>query len=326
MGQLPLRTYILLVTNFLLLLVCALHIPALLERPRVPFRVSSSDGVVVVHEILDNKAAGDVRQADIILRLSGHAITRPDVLDYITDFSTIRSTHTATLRRAGQSLTTDIQLTPYYSTSYCIIVGFIALTTFLLALYLGLKGPGDLTATTLQGSFISLAVVVIMAWEGISAQSSLPLLGSALFFLSYAGVATLFFFFTTLFPRPKPGSIRLKSLLTFFPALALVVPTIITNANAFQRLALPAFDTFMWWFDIFYLMTFVYIGGGIFHFVHSYATSTLSAERKRMKWILFGLCAGPTPFVLSVLHTRITGETVVPEIYTLPFLLIIPIS
>jgi signal transduction histidine kinase len=326
MTQRSRGTYILLVTDLLLVLLCVLHITALLDRPRVPFVTQREGGTVVISEILDTHAAAGLRRGDALLAVDGYAIERADVLDYITDFSAIGEQVSVNINRSGEVRSIAIRLIPHYSIGYVVIVWLIGLITFILAMYLLMKGPGDLTANVLHGSFVSLAVVVVLAWERVSLQSAIPHLASTVFFLAYAGVATLFFFFTAMFPRPKPGSPLLKGTLIFAPAVAFTAPTILASIRAHETLSLPSIDNFLWWFDIFHIVTSIYIVGGLLNFIHSYITSEFSAERQRLKWLLLGLCVGPTPFVASIVYEKITTRPLVPEIFTLPFLLCIPVA
>ena len=114
---------------------------------------------------------------------------------------------------------------------------------------------------------------------------------------------------------------------SYVPALSLLVPIISHHSRAVALLSVEEFVAFRSWFDLFHSALLVYVGGGILNLIHSYVTSRSSAERKQLKWILWGLCFGPTPFLLlTILAESVAPEYAVPEEYTLAFLVIIPIA
>ena len=172
-----------------------------------------------------------------------------------------------------------------------------------------------------------MAVVVVIAFDGITPNSILQYLSCILFFVSYMGVAATFFLFTAMFPRDKPGSLALKFLLVYTPAVGLTAAMIYYHWRATFIMGFEDIRTYSFWYSIIYISVFVFVGGGILNFIHSYITAASGEERKKLKWVLWGLCLGPTPFLLLVILPMLIKRTpVVPEEYTLVFLIIIPVT
>jgi len=74
MKPLTLRTGIYVAIDALLLAICLLHIPNVLNRPNAPFEVEEHAGRIVVRNILDQRASGEVRTGDVLLLWEGRRI------------------------------------------------------------------------------------------------------------------------------------------------------------------------------------------------------------------------------------------------------------
>jgi hypothetical protein len=174
---------------------------------------------------------------------------------------------------------------------------------------------------------ISMAVVVVIAFDGITPNSILQYLSCILFFVSYMGVAATFFLLTTMFPKHKPGLLAKKFLLIYTPAIGLTATMIYYHWQATFIMGAEDIRAYSFWYSIIYISVFVFVCGGIANFIHSYVTAASGEERKKLKWVLWGLCLGPTPFlVLFILPMLIQGTPLLPEEYTLIFLIVIPVA
>jgi len=317
-----------LIIDIALLIVCLLHVPSILQRPRAPFDVVPEHDRIFIHKILKSEACPALRPGDEIEQWDGMPVTIPELLEYYAGFSSIGDKAEITYRRSNSVSSTLITLTPFYTKGNVVVYLIVGILTWCLAVYVLLKRPNELTASLLHWSMITMAVVVMVAWEGIAPNGLLPIyLSSVLFFVSYAGLASTFFFLTAMFPRPKPGSAVTKALFVYIPAIGLLVFLLFYHWRAIFLHSSQDFITFQVWFDIFHISLYAYIGGGLFNFVHSYVTSASREDRKKLKWILFGLCVGPTPFLLFTDLPILLGQPwFVPEEYTLAFLVVIAIA
>ena len=71
------RGVLYLTVDILLLVLCVLHLPSLMERARAPFRAESSEHRVLIHDILDQSAAPQLRPGDQILAWNDLPIPLP---------------------------------------------------------------------------------------------------------------------------------------------------------------------------------------------------------------------------------------------------------
>jgi signal transduction histidine kinase len=327
MKHLTARSAFYLVVDIALAVICILHVPSLRELARAPFVVKELDGRVIVTEILQPPLCPDLRVGDELLGILDRRVTTAEVEEFLTRHSSIDQWVNIEYRRSGLTLRATVRLVPALTIDYVILVALIGIVTCCLAVFVLLMRPQEVAANILHWAMMSMAVVVVIAFDEVTPHSKLGYLSSVLFFVSYAGVATTFFMFTAMFPRPKQAPTWLKLLATNAPVVAVLVPVIYHHSRAVAFLSVDEFIAFRGWFDLFYILLFVYVTGGLFNLVHSYVTSAATVERKQLKWILWGLCIGPTPFLLLTLLPRlIAPEYVIPEEYTLAFLLVIPIA
>jgi signal transduction histidine kinase len=327
MKRLTLRTAIYLALDVALAVACILHLPSLRQLAQAPFAVKESEGHIFVAEPLQPPLCPDLHVGDELLSLRDHRVTAPEVVEFLTHSSSVDEWVLVGYRRSGETFSATVKLGATNSMEYVLLVAFIGLVTWCLGVFVLLMRPLELRATILHWAMISMAVVVVIAFDDVTPHSVLGYVSSLLFFVSYAGVATTFLLFTTVFPRDKQGPVWLKLLIIYVPAVTLLVPIIYHHWRAFSLLSVEEYMAFQRWFDVFHVALFAYVGGGILSFIHSYVTSASTAERKQLKWILWGLCVGPTPFLLlAILPKFVAPEYAVPEEYTLASLVIIPIA
>ncbi len=327
MKRLARRTLLILAIDVALLALCAIHIPSLIHRAQAPFTVHSLDGRILIDEITDSTASVGLRTGDELLLWRNTRPATTDVIEYLADLSSIGEHIDLTLMRDAHQMHSTIRLVRSYSFVYIIIVCFIGIITWSLGVFVLVSRPDNVVASTLHWAMISMAVIVVAAYEGTTPANPAPILSSLLFFLSYAGTASTFLWFTLLFPRRKRGISWRTAPFVFLPPAVVAGFMFYYNTRAFTSLSPEAFVQYSFWFQLLHVLLLVYVAGGILNFVRSYFGAVASEERKKLKWILWGLCVGPSPFLfLFILPHEIGLHQVVPEEYALLPLVIIPIS
>jgi signal transduction histidine kinase len=327
MKRFPLRSGLCLLIDVTLLVLCALHIPSLGERAQAPFRSYDDDGRILISHITSSAECAQLKQGDEILSWQGRHVENSSVVEFLADHHAIGDAIQIAYRSSQTLAVTTITLIPAYSTTYILIVCFVGIVTWCLAVFVLLARPRDLTAAIMHWCMISMAVAVVVAFEGVTPDSNLGYLGSIMFFASYMGVPTTFLLLTTVFPQPRFGSTTLKTLVIYLPACAVTGAMASHHYRAVTLFSTEEFSTYVNWFGLFHLLTFVFIGSGILIFVYSYVATRARDVRKKLTWVLWGLCVGPTPFLLmNILPQALHSQELVPEAYTLIFLVIIPLS
>jgi signal transduction histidine kinase len=328
MARLAAHTWLALLIDGILLILCALHVPSLIERAEVPFQSVDDGSVVRVIEIADPGACRELAPGDQILTFDSRQIATADAFEFLADAHCIGDSVSLTYRRAeGPAVTTVVRMIQFYRMSYRIIIALVALFTWCLGIFVLLARPWDLSAAFLHASMTSLAVVMITAFEGVTPGSLTGFVSCMLFFLSYISVATTFYFFTTLFPKRLHGSLLVRTMLLYIPASILATGLGVTYWRALADRSVDRFVTYNVWYDVLHIAVLLLVGGGIVNIVRSYRTASTHEERRKLQWVLWGLCIGPTPFLLlNVLPELFRPTGLVHEEYTLVFMAFIPAS
>ena len=327
MKRLAPHSVVALAINIALLALFGVHTPDFLRRASVPCRCQEDHGRVVVAEVGYPASSGGLLQGDRLLSWEDTPLRTEHEVDFLADMGRIGDRVHVRYQRGDSTASSAITLVPFYHVSYVISMYGIGIVTLCVAVFVLLMRQRERTAIVLYWSMVSMAVAVMASWEGRVPGNPLGYLYGALFVLSYLGVATTFILFTTMFPRPLGGSFWLRLAVLYAPACVLAGLLIGYNSAALASRSLELLDAYQSWFDVWHLILIIYIVAGLLVFVRSYVRSESASERKKMKWILLGLCLGPTPFLfLNVLPELLQVRWTVPEEYTLGFLVVIPVS
>ena len=205
--RLPLHSSLLLLVDVALLAASFIQVPYLLDRARAPFVVAAQGDVVLVESIVDFRAAPGLVRGDTVVSVAGHPVARQLDVEIVVDPHAIGDTLGVTIIRGSEASTVEVVLLPFFALRYALIVLLVGVVTWCVGVFVHLARPRDAAAAAMHRALVLLAVALMMMWGSIPRGDWWPLLARALYFLSYMGVATMFFLFTTIFPRPASGSL-----------------------------------------------------------------------------------------------------------------------
>ncbi|MCX6142768.1 MAG: ATP-binding protein [Ignavibacteriales bacterium] len=327
MRRFTLRTVFYILLDVFLIVVCLVHVPYVVQRPKAPFEVEGKDTLVRIVSV-DSSAMQAIRAGDLLIRWNSEPVTVPEAVEYLADVSPIGSTVRVEVRRDSQMFVADVKLIPYYdSLRFLIISLFVGLTVFGVGVFILLSRPTDVAARALHWALITLATTTMITW-GLAVPEALETyLSRIVWFVSYLGVAVSFLFFTFVFPRvPHPKLARYSWLLLL---LVLVIGTAFAffHLSALGSGSSKSIDAFQELFDIFHISLFVFIGGGLFNLARATLRASSNEERQKMFWVLWGLSIGALPYlVLHILPQVLFSTYLIPEEFTTIFFLSIPIG
>ena len=319
-----LRTGFFLAVDVSLLIVCLLYLPELLAAAREPFEALSIDGRVQVVQILDQQGAGSVIRGDRIARWNNEPVEAAGDLAFLRSYVLPGDTVVLSLEGGREASITCIRA---YDRAYLLIVLTVGIITWGLGVFVLLARPRELAAGSLHWSLVCMGASTIMTWGHVVPGGFFPYLARGVFLVVYLGVPSLFLFFTSIFPRPKPGPLWLKSAAAFLPVSILLVVLAAALFGAMHEHSLPLFRTFQRWFAVFHVVLILYVAAGLLSIIDSYRRAETRGERKKIEWILWGLALGPTPFLfLVVLPELYNHQDIIPEEISIIFFLLIPVS
>ena len=328
MKRLPLRFVVNIIFDLLLLVVCLVHLPSVLQRSKVPFEVRGEDGAITVAALLDSSSSGGLRTGDELRTWNGLPIEVPQAVEFLGDMGSIGETVVVASPSSGVMRSLSVTLIPYYpSPRFLIISAIVGLLIWCTSVVLLYAAPRTASSLVLHWSLMAFAATILLTLGSITPEIGPRIVDRALFYLAYGGVAPLFFFFTLLYPRRRVKRVGAAAVITFVPALFLIVGLAAYqlmdimegsagHALAFQRL-----------FTLFHVSLFVYLGGALANLVAVLRSGVPLEERKQIQWILWGLAIGSAPFLfLHVLPQLVFSQYLIPEEYATVFFTAIPFS
>jgi signal transduction histidine kinase len=318
------RTLAVVLADVLLLAVSIAHIPALMDRPWIPFRVEPSGGRVVVQNTDPNVP---LEAGEAVLAWEGMPIHAEHDMEFLAESRRIGDRVVLTAERDGMRREVTLALIPAYSLRYVVITTVVGLVTWCIAVFVILARPRQRTAAVLHWSLICMGMGTMLMLGRVESGGVQPYIARALFFATYAGVAAFFLHFTFLFPVPHPGLRRKDQVLLYLVPGAMAVLLFLFNARAIHRGSLADYGIFDTLYDLFHLLLVLYVFWGLWNFIRAYAGTREPDERKKLKWLLWGLSIGPVPFlVLITIPEFVVTTSPVPEEFTLLPLVVIPLA
>ena len=223
MRHFPPRIWLYFAFDCLVLIVCFMHIPSLIQRATTPFQVENRNGRPFVIRVIDRKACGTLERGDIILRWRGENVAIPEALEFLSDISSIGDTVRVTYQHADTIDESSITLVPFYpSLRFVIITYFVGFGIWGVGIYVLWFGWRDLAGRVLHWMMICFASVVMVTWGAAFPTVIERIVRPCIFFFSYELGIPMFFFFTMLYPKPKFRSPLRIAAMTFIPAVAML--------------------------------------------------------------------------------------------------------
>jgi signal transduction histidine kinase len=328
MNTISKRVGLYLAINLIVLLVSFLHLPEVFDRPKAPFHLISTTRGQSIDKIYNQTACGELRTGDRVYTWDTHTLNLPDVTEFLAEMSKIGNPVTITFQRDREIRTTTITLIPFHpSYRYVFIIFFVGFITWCLAIFVLLKGPPVLSTTVLHWTLASFGFAIMLTTGAVDRQQIFPYLNRSLFLIFYMATVSSLFYFSTIFPKPKPGSAILKSILIFIPATVFTLFMVFYHLRAIYLYSVNEYARFQFFFNIFHISLYVFVGVSLVNFFHSYYTSQQIEDRQRLRLICWGILLGATPFLLFSILPQILGRSeLIREEFTLIFFLLIPFT
>ncbi len=231
------------------------------------------------------------------LVIDGTPLLSGDEIEFVA--STHRIGDVVRVAPAAGATERSVVLTGYYDWPGIAFDAFIALIIVGLGMFVASFRPHDLGANLFHLASLTTAVALVGSRTVYIVQP--PWLGTGLcvvFFLAYTLIPVLFAHFTFVFPTVRWKNYRplLTALYLLGSAIALWSGWMYLRAVDGRSVGLlRAFFNGAMIQNGFAMLVYL---TGIVNFVISYEKTTAGSDRKRIRWILYGLIFGPAPFVL----------------------------
>ena len=220
----------------------------------------------------------------------------------------------------------DATLGPANSRAHVWTLSIAAWLFFLLGVSVYSLRPQEFTAGLFHVA--SLATSIAIVGTQTIAGVSTPFVGAllcSLFFAAYCLLPALFVHFTLVFPKRNRLHHLRVHLLTYGLGVVLAIGMSYTFLAAAATGSLALFHVSQAWELFFKAFLLLAVLLGIANIVVSYRRSETVAEKRQLRWILYGLTFGTTPFItLWVLPEVLGFKPLIPEALAVGSLIIIP--
>ncbi|MBA4312382.1 MAG: hypothetical protein C0417_07105 [Chlorobiaceae bacterium] len=221
-----------------------------------------------------------------------------------------------------------IRLENYYSSAFIVFDGIIIVLIFVVGAFVYYQKPDDRASLVFHLASTALATDIIgtktlyafnPAWIGYPA--------AVIFFLAYTIVPVYFLHFTFVFPslRWKQYKKLIAGLYITGAIIALVHSYLYLNAAKSQWLELYRETASISMIQNGFVFLLIILG--IITFIYSYQKAESQSDKKKIRWILYGLSIGPSPFVFFwALPIALGYSPIISETLFKIFILFIPIT
>jgi signal transduction histidine kinase len=294
----------------------------------VPFRWENRDDHVVITELIDPSSA--VAPGDVVLRLGKVPVRHSSEIEFALDGVPQSERVVAVVRRGENEMVVELALRPRFSWRYITINFFLGVFTMLMGAWVYFSKSREKRARLFFWLTFTLGVAILIATERLPPGPKpwiyiLP----GLYWFIYPFFPAVFVHFITSFPREKLAfrSARVQTRLIYAPAFFFAV---VMQASHLVTLLSRDIEHFRGYFRLYdwhrlYLVAFFFLA--LATLLHSYITAKTASDKDKVRWVLWGLAAGCSPFIVLWSIPLILGAApLVPEDFTYLALLLTPLS
>ncbi len=279
----------------LLYLLCLAGVYHVREKAFLPVERVESGRLIV-------EAAGadsPLRSGDHIESLDGIAVANFPELEFLCDGRRIGDRVRVGIRRGGTVTAVDALLAPNYSARYILIQVLVGSLYFFLGVYVFARRPGEKAALLFHWNSIAIAAIIMTTWGNYAvAPPGAGQMIRALFSAAYALTPAIFLHFCLTFPVEWKGDLRRAVPWMYGAALLLACALGISFVAATTPPSLPRFGTFETLYDVCRLFFAVGMFSGLAVLLLARRRAWSASERKKHRWILFGLTIATAGYLL----------------------------
>ena len=289
----------------------------------LPFDTQYQNSIIKICEPIRDSTLSLVGQN--ILNVNGLVLSSPEETETYLD--SFRKGDKVLLTLSDQSII-EVGLTEYYSVPYNILAFIIGTSFFFISIVVLIKARLQKPARIFHWVCVFTAMIIMATWGYYNFQPKvIPIVTRTVLHLAVCIVPALFLHFTLVFPQEKKTN--LKYLFHMLYSVSGVILIFLTYGflSLISDGTIDNIKFYVLSYNVsrIYLIACVVTAIGIF--IHSYKTSADQSDKKKLKWILYGLSLGPLSFILLwTLPIMLTDRSLVPEEIVIILISVIPIT
>ncbi len=323
----PMRILIVLIDVVAFILCCA-GIVQINAKPGLPIVISAWNDTVFCTRVTGESFTKQMRDGEALLAVNGHPLKYVDDLEFVLDGCRIGDTVTLSIAGATGPRIEQAVLQHYYGPFYLLSVILVSTLFFGVGLIVVWKKPGDPAALVYHFGSVATAVQLSTTWGSyVTAPAFLGVLVRVVFSAMYAFIPVAFFHLTRLFPRPSTTPGRRLIIPLYGAAIILATGSGMSFMQAWSGNSIDAFHTHLQWFSATRVFLIVLVAGGLWAIRQSYLRAGEEPERRKLRWVVWGMFVGFLPFVLLwIIPSMVLSYGLVPESVMLLASGIIPVA
>jgi signal transduction histidine kinase len=321
------RTVVLIV-DAVIALVCVVGLYHVSQKAGIPIVLDEEEGSILCIDVPDPMYQHYIKPGEYIRAVGGIEVQHMEDVEFLLDARRIGESVDFLIDDGIDRRTVSIPLTSFYEFFYLIVASMVGLLFYLMGLFVYLRRPKDTAAILFHWASMCTVLMILTTWGRYTIDPVEVGIGlRAVFFLAHAFLSIIFFHFTLEFPRPKWNIVRKNIGYLYSIALGLALWTIVIFFRAVRTLSPDAFGESLLAFFIsrWFLVGFGLLG--LLSIAHSYYTAVEEFERKKLRWVLWGLFIGFPPYLLLwVIPQIVIKQGIVREEVVTLFSVFIPIT
>ncbi|MCC6398949.1 MAG: hypothetical protein IT282_18190, partial [Bacteroidetes bacterium] len=302
--------------DILAFLLCCAGIVQISSKAGLGIELMSENGRVYCAGVDEPSTTPAFRVGDRLSMLAGQPLLRVEEVEFLLDSREVGESVPCTLERDGISMTVPVTLVRYYSVWYVVIVIFVSGLFFFVGVLVSLRRPEDRAAHIFHLGSVGTAVMLSTTWgQYATSPAFVGISLRVIFSTMYAYVPVWFFHFTELFPRERDnGSRGLHRSWLYLFATILAAANGATFVHAARTGLVTDFRTHLEVFTATRWFLVLLVIAGLYMIRRAYVGAGDEPERRRLRWVVWGLFAGFLPFVvLWVVPSILLSFPLVPE-------------
>lgn len=265
---------------------------------------------------------------DLVKSIAGFSPHSKEELEFILDGYAIDDRIEMVIGRDDDEMTIQIILPTYYTRLYLNIQLISGIMFLVLGMFVMYKGQNLLAARIWHWASMAAGTIILCTFGSLNFIH--PVTGYITrfaFITAYATLPALFLYLSFIFPTIKwPRINRLLPYLFGFSAL-LALAQMILFLRTLLPLSLESYRQYVLIFDINRVWFASALLFGVGNLIHTYNTAREEYEKRKIRWILLGLCTGPPAFIIFWQIPQIFSyDAIIPEELIVLVMIIIPVT
>lgn len=315
-----------LLIDAIIFLLCVTGLISIDQKAKLPFELTEQNSVLTI-SIHPTNPYG-LSSGDKLISIEGFEVNLVEKTEFITDMKNISENILISVQTKSEIKTLSVVLTNYYSVFYLVSTIIVALLFFIIALFVLFKKPEMKAAHVFHWASIGLSAMLCLTWSNLNTIDFVSKYISRTFLhIAYALTPALFVHFTLIFPRDKTDNRQKLLKINYLIALLLATLNSYVFINTLSVLNDNSINNYLNVFNTLRIYLIICVIISISVFILALINENGKAERKQLKWLLFGFIIGPLSFVvLWVLPILFTGKALIAEELVMILVCAIPIT